>query len=420
MKKNFDEIRIAFKERGYELLSEPSEYENVHSLLRYMCPKHKEKGELKIKWMNFNKGAGCYDCGVDTYRKDYKDVKKAFDDKGLVLLDTEYINIHQKMECVCPKHPNNKFFISYNNIKSSKGCPDCNKRKRSRNSFSFEKIKESFLDNGLVVKEGQEKIYKNTMSIVEATCIEHPEETVFVSYNKVNRRKYPCSKCKKERHPETLKLTFTEVNERFQNIGLILEEGQNYRGCDKPLKFRCVSHPDKVQMKSYRDVRHRTYPCDYCYDEIRRGDTSPNWKGGRSEVQKFVRWNLREWKKDVLAKDNGKCVITGDLADKTFPVHHLLSAKTIFEDVVKEVNFEIKESISKHTEEELEILSNIFSQKHSVHLGVVLRPDIHKLFHRIYGYKNNTPQQFEEFKEIFNHISVDNALYNMKIQDNIA
>ena len=39
-------------------------------------------------------------------KKTYEEVNKAFEDRGYILLEKEYIDAHTKMKYICKKHPN--------------------------------------------------------------------------------------------------------------------------------------------------------------------------------------------------------------------------------------------------------------------------------------------------------------------------
>jgi hypothetical protein len=68
---------------------------------------------------------------------------------------------------------------------------------------------------------------------------------------------------------------------------------------------------------------------------------------------------------------------------------------------LKELKFENKILVSDFTDEELFLLTNKVIQKHNDYpLGVCLCRAHHKLFHKYFGIYNNTPYQFEEFKQL--------------------
>jgi hypothetical protein len=66
----------------------------------------------------------------------------------------------------------------------------------------------------------------------------------------------------------------------------------------------------------------------------------------------------------------------------------------------QEVALPIYINISQYTQDELDILSKKCLELHYKYgLGVCMTKPIHKEFHILYGLKNNTPEQYEEFKK---------------------
>ena len=101
---------------------------------------------------------------------------------------------------------------------------------------------------------------------------------------------------------------------------------------------------------------------------IRRGDKSHFWKGGISSVNEKIRNGIdfRLWREAVFARDNWICQKTEVRGGKLHP-HHIKN----FADY-PELRFAIDNGIT-------------FSEK------------AHREFHKIYGVRNNTQKQLEEF-----------------------
>lgn len=125
-------------------------------------------------------------------------------------------------------------------------------------------------------------------------------------------------------------------------------------------------------------------------------DLNGRWKGGISELSVHLRRFIKPWKDESMRACGYKCVITNGEFDN---VHHLYNFSYIFEETMRLTDLPIYEQINEYTEHEIELIENTCLQIHfNLGLGVCLRKDIHKLFHDLYGYSNNTPTQFEEFK----------------------
>lgn len=137
--------------------------------------------------------------------------------------------------------------------------------------------------------------------------------------------------------------------------------------------------------------------CKECFYDSIRGENSPFWKGGISQIQNYLRNGLYSWRKKSIQECNGKCVISGQPYEA---IHHLYSFDNILNNALKMLNIDFKKTIYEYGEEMLDKLKTLVKTLHSdVPLGVCLTEDIHKLFHSIYGYGSNTPKQFYEFQE---------------------
>jgi hypothetical protein len=130
-----------------------------------------------------------------------------------------------------------------------------------------------------------------------------------------------------------------------------------------------------------------------------KGKDNPKFKGNiktlSSELHRHLRRNIKEWKIASMINCDYKCVITGERMDI---IHHLYSFNNIVEDTLYNLNLSYKQYLYDYTDEEIKLIEEECLRLHMKSLGVCLTNEIHKLFHSIYGFGNNTPEQFEEFK----------------------
>lgn len=135
-----------------------------------------------------------------------------------------------------------------------------------------------------------------------------------------------------------------------------------------------------------------------CANEALKGENHWNWKGGASEIIDYLRKSLKDWKKEVMQRDNYACVLSGQKQD--FVIHHLKGFNTIVEEASINVGVPVLKKFNEYENlTDVEKLKAEVLRLHTADLGITLNKDIHILFHRLYGKGNNTPEQFNEFKE---------------------
>ena len=125
------------------------------------------------------------------------------------------------------------------------------------------------------------------------------------------------------------------------------------------------------------------------------------YKGGITPISIHLR-NLpviEQWGNNCKQQANYTCELIGKVGCK-LNTHHLKAFSTIVLEAHELHNIQIHEIIGEYTEEELHKLEEYVASWHKDSSNaVVLCEEVHDLFHSLYGYGDNTKEQFEEFKE---------------------
>lgn len=101
------------------------------------------------------------------------------------------------------------------------------------------------------------------------------------------------------------------------------------------------------------------------------GINNPAYNPDKTDDERIMErkyFGYYEWRKQVYKRDNWTCQIT-KIKSKDIVAHHLNSY-----------------NIDKHN-------------RININNGITLSKEVHELFHKEYGYGNNTKEQFEEFKK---------------------
>lgn len=124
--------------------------------------------------------------------------------------------------------------------------------------------------------------------------------------------------------------------------------------------------------------------------------------GGASnydDVSLYVRRHNQDWKVASMRQCDFKCIVSGE---RFSAIHHLQSQNTILQDTLTSLGLnKYTFNINQLTpDEKQEFLNAFYAEQAKYPLGVCLRQDIHQRFHTMYGFGDNTPEQFLEFLSV--------------------
>jgi hypothetical protein len=207
--------------------------------------------------------------------------------------------------------------------------------------------------------------------------------------------------------PEVVKKRVDKRRTPLEEIKSLLEElnctliKEEYKNNNEKIPYKCNKHPDEVQYIKLGNLRGG-HICRFCGIEKttakQTGSQSHFWKGGITELNTYLRMNLKDWQAASYKQYNYKCVVTGEL--ENIEIHHIIPFNKILQEAIELTKLTLKSYVKDYSTEELEIFLDAFLHLHNKYpLGIPLRKDIHKEFHNIYGSECNDI----EFKEYINN-----------------
>jgi len=156
-------------------------------------------------------------------------------------------------------------------------------------------------------------------------------------------------------------------------------------GTIKEINITNLKSGDSTSCGCYRDEKTKQ----------RCGRNHSGWNG-TSELRKFLRDKIKNWKKKSLEHFNYKCVICDN--SNSLRVHHLYPYYKLIKDTLNNLNLPIYNKIDEYTDEELNLIEDKFLELHyNYGFGVPITNELHNEFHKIYGRKDFTPENFQEF-----------------------
>lgn len=160
-KYTFDDVIKAFNQTDYILLSDEDDYINAaENTLRYLCPRHLDKGELFISLGHLLDGRGCYYCGREVTEEAHRKPKDLLEEecrqlclsKGFVYCGYGYRNKKITIYYICPKHKEAGIqFMTKGNMNRSNivGCPFCMDTKKYKFSKGEQEIERVLTENNI-------------------------------------------------------------------------------------------------------------------------------------------------------------------------------------------------------------------------------------------------------------------------------
>jgi len=293
-------------------------------------------------------------------RKTIEEVEKIFAENDCKLLEDTYINNRTNMKYTC--QCGNIDYITLDSFMRGARCSQCASEKRVKNQrLTLDEVMQIFKDENCILVEST---YKNARTPLNYICSCGNKSKITLTNFKAGNR---CKECQRNKAKERLSYTQIEVEEMLKSRDLTLVG--SYYGFHNKLKYNCHVC-GYIGEKSLNSIINTKYPCRNCFIRNVSGENSVHWN---NEITEEDRINGRftpedfEWKKNVKIRDDFTCQCCFERGVELHS-HHILNYADN-----KEVRYDIDN-------------------------GVTVCKPCHIEFHVLYGKRNNTKEQFIEFK----------------------
>lgn len=207
----------------------------------------------------------------------------------------------------------------------------------------------------------------------------------------------PCNAVSRSVRTKEAKTREKVLDVLFSKGYILISFENDFCTWDGEITYKCIC--GNIETRGVREFM-RNKICLNCsklkQSEAQRGSKGSNWQGGKTEFSSFVQKYLVDWKKESMKKSDYKCVITGERFED---IHHLYPLNKIITLALMNLGLPQRKKSGEYSYKEQSDLIAEIQRIHSYNLGVCLRKDIHQLFHKLYGNKDVTPEDFYEFSD---------------------
>lgn len=356
-KPSIEEVRRYFKENGCELLSK--EYRNGKTKLEYICTCGQER---LITFEKFKAGQRCRECSyvksANGKKIPYEEVKKCFEDNNCILLSSEYVNNTTQLDYQC--ECGNVSKIAFMHFKKGVRCKKC----AGNEKYTINEVEKIFRDGGC---ELTSKKYVNNKRKLDYICLcGRPSRISLDSFQRGTR----CSSCKGDLVGDLKRHTYEYVLSVFNynDCKLVSEE---YINTGEKLDYICIC--GNLHSIRFNDFQ-KGVRCQECrIQKMTNYDLTEDDRGRRRLIDGY-----KEWRDYAFERDNYTCLCCG--ARRNLNAHH-------------------KDAYHWNEERRLDNTNS-----------ATLCEDCHVLnkysFHKVYGNRNNTEEQYNEWISKYKQIII--------------
>lgn len=180
-----------------------------------------------------------------------------------------------------------------------------------------------------------------------------------------------CRKCADKVNGDRTRLDVNYIKEQLREVNPMVEIlSTEYINARTPLKCRCLIH-DYIFESRWDDLR-KGKGCKFCKGDKLSRENNPMWKASKTEEERISqRKTLKDsnWVKSIFERDNYTCQCCGKRGGNE-NAHHLDGYNWCID------------------------------KRYNIDNGVLLCEDCHKYFHHLFGYGDNTKEQYEEFLQL--------------------
>ena len=276
-KYNWNTVLEEMENRGYILLSDQSEYKGASTKIRYICPKHKDKGEQRIDTYHLVQGRGCYYCGREVTEAAHRTIpdedlcRAVAEQNGFV-----YIGCGKQensgrtiVKFICPSHEmlGVQTAILANMQRGMKGCKYCSGKQLPVWYIEY-RMHEVYPEIEIL-----SPISKLT-DYIDVRCTVHDYKYKSTPQNIIIGHK--CKYCGLEKLSEIGKISKDEYIKRLSRMSPDLELIDEYDCVSQKALFRCKKCGNKFRHTAGYVLTKYDFPCPSCDTYTQAGEAKVN------------------------------------------------------------------------------------------------------------------------------------------------